>query len=113
MKLMLFALRTFSDTVTATEFAMTLTFDSEFATSYVTITFPGVDDVSISTTFEFRRILSFNCSATAAAVLPNPTPIAVVMRSQVAKPTRRLRISCKSYLVKTCNLSGNQIHRQG
>ena len=76
MKLMLFALRTFSDTVTATEFAMTLTFDPEFATSYVTITFSGIEDVSISITFEFRRILSFNCSATAAAVLPNPTPIA-------------------------------------
>ena len=90
---MLFALRTFSDTVTATEFAMTLTLDPEVATSYVTITFPGVDDVSISITFEFSRILSFSCSATAAAVLPNPTPIAGGEQSST-----RLRINCHHVL---------------
>ena len=104
---MLFALRTFSDTVTATEFAMTLTLNPEVATSYVTITFPGVDDVSISITFEFSRILSFSCSATAAAVLPNPTPIAGGEQSFT-----RLLIEWKSYLAETCKLSDSD-HLQG
>ena len=105
---MLFALRTFSDTVTATEFAMTLTLDPEVATSYVTITFPGVDDVSISITFEFSRILSFSCSATAAAVLPNPTPIAG--GEQTSHP-QDFGLIGNSYLLETCKLSGGFLHR--